>query len=219
MSKEPRFEFEIVKYVLCSDCSVAVRCLDDQLCQCRAIVKNLTQTSETGLLTRAPTARLKRNKRRKSSDWGSQPGTYAAGLGIMNRWRLISHEWAHSLSCTFSGLCSLLTTTSAFQYYTLSVPTSDSAQTNQPERNLGLQKLHKSIRFCLKRWAWRLYCTTDELRVDWAGASGQDFQGTLGKLWRLQQYGLVWYQIADKRSYLQSEVVYYLFSFELWTPA
>ena len=88
----------------------------------------------------------------------------------MNRWRLISHEWAHSLSCTFSGLCSLLTTTSAFQYYTLSVPTSDSAQTNQPERNLGLQKLHKSIRFCLKRWAWRLYCTTDELRVDWAGS-------------------------------------------------
>ena len=140
-----------------------------------------TQTSETGLLTRAPTARLKRNKRRKSSDWGSQPGTYAAGLGIMNRWRLISHEWAHSLSCTFSGLCSLLTTTSAFQYYTLSVPTSDSAQTNQPERNLGLQKLHKSIRFCLKRWDWRLCCTTDELRVDWAGSLRTGFPRDVGE--------------------------------------
>ena len=64
-------------------------------------------------------------------------------------------------------------------------------------------------------------CTVQLTSSEWTGlgASGQDFQGTLGKLWRLQQYGLVWYQIADKRSYLQSEVVYYLCSFELWTPA
>ena len=52
------------------------------------------------------------------------------------------------------GLCSVLTTTGAFQYYTLSpMPW---VQTSQPERYLGLDKLHKSIQFCLKRWNCRL---------------------------------------------------------------
>ena len=139
-------------------------------------------------------SQLRSKARRKSFVSRCSGGAYAAAGRVLwtdGGWYRLTDLIlcpAHSLDCV---LCSPQLEPSSITPRTQATPQARIGPTNQ-NGILGRKNFINQLNFV---WGDETAdCTTDWLAVgrEWE-PSGQDFQGTVGKLWRLEQYGLVWY--------------------------